>query len=173
MLTTHPRELLPDPTPGVKLFLLLRLAPRFLPPRMPPRARQILMLVCRVLEQALKLHGETTHLRTLAVKLVRVLLPTTPTPGIGRTRLPALLTQWHSGRLVDLVEVHRVVREMFRTVPVFSPFPPGALLSLTTRLLRVCRLVVLTLTIPGVTILPMVPIVPRIFPLLQMDPLLL
>lgn len=143
VLLTRLRVLWPSGRLGVKLFLLLRLADSLCPPSIVPSVRHILVFTCSVAPKLGVLTGVTTNLRTLILALVRVLLPMTPTTGIGSIRVRGLLRQWNKGRLVDLVVVWVIVREMFRTVPVFKWPPPGAVLRLTTSRLTNCRLEVL------------------------------
>lgn len=162
--------LLPSCKPGVKLFLLLIVAPKFRVPRIDPKSRKTLALVCSVLEKSAKLIGLTTNLRTLMAPLVRLLLPKTPTTGIGTAndaRPCKPVTHRRSGRPRDPVVVPVAVREIVSTVPVLRSLPPLALLSVTTVLLTFRRLAILPLTNVSWTRSPMPVIVPPMFPFLQ------
>lgn len=79
----------------------------------------------------------------------------------------------HSDRFDDLVVVWVMVSDMFRTVPVLSPAPPGALLVVTSVVLMVCRLKVLRFMMVPVYLPPMRLMVREMFPFKQWFPLLL
>ncbi len=152
---------------GVKLFLLFMVASQFCPCNMSPSVLNILVFTRTVRCTSCVLTGSITNLRKVTGVLERWLLPSRPTTGMGSIRVPVLLTHWHSGTLYDPVVVSVTVSDMFSTVPVLRPCPAGALLSLSTSPLSLCRPHMPYLRSMGVTCLPTPIIVPAIFPLLQ------
>lgn len=174
VLRTALTVLLLDPSVGVKLFLLLMDAVSFSLPKTEVSVRNILVYYSRYLPKEGVFIGTTTNLRILSLEdSVRYLLPMTPTTGIGRWPLEALLRKWQSGTLSETVVVSVYVTEIVRTVPVLSPDPLPALLVLTTVPLTVQALDVLTFRSALPTMAPTPLMVPRMFPLRQWSPLLL
>lgn len=170
---TYLRVLLVDPRVGVNFFLLFMVAERLWLRSILPSVRKILVLQCRDLWKAGVFPGTTTNLRKLTGELERVFLPTTPTTGMGKIPVPGLFRHPKRGRPSRTVVVPVMVREMFRTVPVFRWDPPGALLRLTTTPLTVGRRAVLRFDTLGVTTPPTPLMVPSMFPFLQCPVLLL